>query len=224
MKLYIQERFAQIPNSLVNNKDVSLRAKWLYALMQSKSDWWEFSSDRLANESKEWVWAVKSALRELEEAWYLIRRKWRSDIGQWEWEHILLAIPNQPAVENPPTVNPPTVKPSTVNRPTNKERYNKKDITIKKEQYICSFIEKYPKQRLVSKSKVTEKLLKFDEDLLKIINDSLFLFLSHWEKEKTEVKYIPMAMTWLNQERWEIPPDNIKKVNPNSIYNNPCNV
>ncbi len=224
MKLYIQERFAQVPNSLVNNKDISLRAKWLYALMQSKADWWDFSSDRLANESKEWVWAVKSALRELEEAWYLIRRKWRSDIGQWEWEHILLAIPHTPAVENPPMGNPPTENPTVGNRPTNKERYNKKDITKKKEQYICSFLEKYPKQRLVSKVKVREKLSRFNEDLLQIINDSLILFLSHWEKEKTEIQYIPMAMTWLNQERWEIPPDSVKKLNPNSIYNNPCNV
>lgn len=226
MKLYIQEQFAQTPNSLIKNSEISLRAKWLYSLMQSKPNGWEFSADRIANETKEWVWVIKSALRELESFWYLIRKKYKDEKGHWAWEHLLVAIPQieVPEDENPSVEIRPTVNRPIQNRPTNKERDNKKDINKKKDIYIQEFLEKYPRQRLVSKTKVAEKLRRETEENLSLIVLALSEFLKYWEQEKTEIQYIPMATTWLNQKRWEIPPE-IKQKQPNSsdIYTNPIN-
>lgn len=233
MKLYIQTRFAQTPKDLIDNAWVSLRAKWLYAVMQSKPDGWDFSADRLSRETKEWTWVIKSTLRELEEYWYLMRIKRKNDKWQWEWEYVLYAIPTfelqeeveNPSVGNPPMGNPPTENPPTVNRPTNKERSTKKELNKKNiEIYVNPFLSQYPKQRISSKLKVTEKLSRLSEQELQDIIISLPIFIKFWEQEKTETKYIPLAMTWLNQRRWEIPPE-IKQKQPNSsdIYTNPIN-
>lgn len=65
--------FTIVPNELLNNPDISLRAKGLYSYINSKPDAWDFSAERIANDQKEGVSSVKTALRELERHGYLLR-------------------------------------------------------------------------------------------------------------------------------------------------------
>src|SRR5690606_12608710 len=65
--------FTIVPNELLNNPEISLRAKGLYAYINSKPDGWDFSAERIANDQKEGVSSVKTALRELEKCGYLLR-------------------------------------------------------------------------------------------------------------------------------------------------------
>jgi len=62
-----------IPIELLNSKEISLKAKGLFAYIQSKPKDWKFSVDMIATQMKEGREAIRSALKELEEAGYLKR-------------------------------------------------------------------------------------------------------------------------------------------------------
>ena len=130
-KLIIKSRYSVIPNDLVNNTEISLRAKGLFAFIQSKPDGWDFSADRISNQTKEGLQAVISALKELEKSGYLIRDRIQNELGHWGVNYILKENPIDqiPAIGNPPIGNPVIGK--QVNN--SKKENTKKDIVINKE-------------------------------------------------------------------------------------------
>lgn len=136
-KLYIKRGHGIVPNQLLNDENVSLKAKGMYAYIQSKPDGWQFSADRIALAHKESMYTIKTTLRELEKLKYLIRKKYQNEHGRWDWEYTLLA---SPSVEYPPTVEPPSVIPSADTPPSvsppilvnknYKKRNSKKELDI----------------------------------------------------------------------------------------------
>jgi hypothetical protein len=134
-KLKIKNRYSVIPNDLVNNPEISLRAKGLFAFIQSKPDGWDFSAERISNQTKEGLQAVISGLKELEKSGYLLRERTQNQLGHWEVNYILKEIP---AIENPTTGNPPIGNP-VIGKPLNnsKQENTKKDIVKKKEFGDC---------------------------------------------------------------------------------------
>lgn len=101
-KLIIKNRYATIPNELVNSAEISLKAKGLFAYIQSKPDGWDFSAEKIANQVKEGLPAVMSALKELEVNGYLIRHRYISELGYRLVEYILHDTPTlqKPNEEN----------------------------------------------------------------------------------------------------------------------------
>lgn len=67
--------FTQIANEILYRKDLSLKAKGMYAYLFSKPDDWNFAGDRIVRECKEGRKVVFSALKELEDAKLLVRKK-----------------------------------------------------------------------------------------------------------------------------------------------------
>ncbi len=67
--------FTQVANSVLNDPKITLKAKGLFAYIYSKPHGWEFSSKRMANDSKDGRDSVRSAIAELETAGYLTRKK-----------------------------------------------------------------------------------------------------------------------------------------------------
>lgn len=130
-KLKITNRFGVTPNQLLNDESISLRAKGLFAYLQSKPDDWNFSGERIQNDHIEGKHSVYKALKELEEAGYLKRNKSKNQKGTWEWEYVLFSCPY---ADLPQTDTPETDIPDTVKRETNKERVTKKDKEIKKKE------------------------------------------------------------------------------------------
>lgn len=63
--------FTQVPNTLLNDKTMSLKAKGLYSFMMSKPDRWDFSGKRLANQLKEGYDSVIATVRELKDNGWL---------------------------------------------------------------------------------------------------------------------------------------------------------
>jgi len=70
--------FAQVPNELLCDPAITFKAKGLWSYIQSKPEDYEFSSERIVEETKDGVDAIKSALVELEEIGYLIRKREQS--------------------------------------------------------------------------------------------------------------------------------------------------
>ena len=67
--------FAQVPNNVLWDASLSFQAKGLWAYIKSKPPNWDFCAQRIALETKESRKSILKAMKELEEAGYLFRRK-----------------------------------------------------------------------------------------------------------------------------------------------------
>lgn len=71
----IESNFSQLPNQPMYDKDMSFAAKGLLAYVHSKPDDYQFSSKRIAEETKDGIDKIKKLLIELETCGYLTRNK-----------------------------------------------------------------------------------------------------------------------------------------------------
>jgi hypothetical protein len=176
-KLIIKSRYSVIPNDLVNNPEISLRAKGLFAFIQSKPDGWEFSADRISNQTKEGLQAVISALKELEKHGYLIRQKIQNDLGHWGVDYILKENP----IDQIPSIGNPSIGNPIIGKPLNniKKETKKKDIVITKRDEIINRWFEYKRERKNSYTEIGKATLiskwsdKTDEELEEAINYSI---------------------------------------------------
>lgn len=128
-KLIIKNRYGTTPNALLNNPEISFRAKGLFGYIQSKPDGWRFSAEKIHLQTKDGLSTIKSALKELEDFGFLERKKYKTDKGYWNWEYHLY---ENPLVKNQPMENPEVKNPSMVSRLTeNRPNISKKDLVIK---------------------------------------------------------------------------------------------
>jgi len=132
-KLRIPNNYGVAPNELLNNKEISLKAKGLFTYIQSKPDGWDFSSEKIALQNKDGRDGIRNALKELEETGLLTRTRTRSGEGHWEIEYTLHTHHDGKPVPVTQTDYPTTENPTTENPSLKKERYSKKDIVRKKE-------------------------------------------------------------------------------------------
>lgn len=105
-----EKGFVQIPNSILINPDISLKAKGVLALMLSLPDNWNFSIEGIAGKCKESRECISNAVRELESAGYIKRTMMRGDDGKiirMEYE-----IFEEPCMDEPREEKPSTEKPS----------------------------------------------------------------------------------------------------------------
>jgi hypothetical protein len=142
--------YGMTPNNLLNHKGISLKAKGLFAFMQSKPDGWKFSGKLIATQCKESLDSILSGLKELEDFGYLERQKKITPSGfvttyflhESVDNHNLTEIENprgeNPALEKPrrenPTLENPTLENPTLENPvsiSNKE-VSKKELSNKK--------------------------------------------------------------------------------------------
>lgn len=94
-KLRIENNYWVTPNHVLNNPDLSLKAKWLFGYIQSKPDWWDFSAERMAQDHKDWIDSIYAWLKELENAWFLERTKYQDELWHWQIEYVLYINPYQ---------------------------------------------------------------------------------------------------------------------------------
>ncbi len=74
--------FVQIPNSILTNPDISLKAKGILAQMLSLPDNWKFSIEGIAGKCKESRECIGNAIKELESAGYVKRTMMHGDDGK----------------------------------------------------------------------------------------------------------------------------------------------
>jgi len=91
----IQRFFGAVPNELLNNSDISFKAKGLYAYLNSKPDNWDFSVESISDQVKEGIDSVRAGIHELEKFGYLKRIKYQNEKGFWEIDYMLFESPAQ---------------------------------------------------------------------------------------------------------------------------------
>ena len=106
--------YVVMSNHHLRNKDMSLKAKGLLSLILSLPPEWNYSLSGLCAICKESQTAMRSALKELETHKYLIRKRQKNNLGQFEYEYIVYEIPH---TENQHTVKMDAEKQHTENRP-----------------------------------------------------------------------------------------------------------
>lgn len=123
----------------LEDSGLTWKAKGLLSYLLSKPDNWKPIREELAKASIDGIRAVRSALKELEEAGYMKRHPMRKDGKIVAWEHVIYEVPQynqvtkKPLVQNVPVENVP-VENSTlisndlintdpiINEPTTSER------------------------------------------------------------------------------------------------------
>ena len=118
-KLKIKNRYGITPNHILNDKNLSMKAKGLFGYIQSKPEDWDFSVQRIELQTKDGRDSISAGLKELEDIGYLKRVKYKDGEGKWDWEYHLTDIP---FTENPSTVFPFTGNPQI---------YSNKELVIK---------------------------------------------------------------------------------------------
>lgn len=100
-----KQHFTIIPNQSLEDDGLSFKARGLLAFMLSKSDDWEFYERELIKHTTDGRDAVRSALRELANHGYLVRKQGQKPAGggftQSEWT--VFDTPQLPLTENPST-------------------------------------------------------------------------------------------------------------------------
>lgn len=149
LKKNVKSPFGWVPNNIIYDPNLSLKAKGLWLYMHAKPGDWHFAADRIAKETLDGRESIQAGLRELVEAGYLLAKKQ----GNGRFLYILCEKGNrqqgsnrgEKPVENPKSGNPVLGTDPKSGNPTegkphggetrpviNKEKNKKRDI-IKKE-------------------------------------------------------------------------------------------
>ena len=113
--------YTVMSNHHLRNEKLSLKAKGLLSQMLSLPEKWNYTLSGLCTINPESKDAIRSALRELEEQGYVVRRQTTDASGKFSKnEYIIYEVPvskpdtgadpslEKPLSENPTTDNPPT--------------------------------------------------------------------------------------------------------------------
>jgi len=196
MKLNIKDNYGIAPNSLLNNKEISLRAKGLFAYIQSKPDGWSFSAERIALSHVEGRESIMSALKELENHGYLMRQKIHGERGKWQQTYIL-AIPTTTGL--PTTVEPTAVEPTTVNPYNNSNKdLSKKDLV--KKNIVDDRFEKF--WSLYDKEVAKDKCYSEWKYINTIDKDKILNALPLYIQSTPDVQYRKNPFKYLKEKAW----------------------
>mgnify|MGYP002627279000 CR=1 FL=1 len=88
--------YTQISNELINNTYLSSKATMLLIKMLSKPKDWHFTIDGLVDMCKEGRTAVKSALKELEDARHVFQKRYHKANGQIDYDYDVYEIQQKP--------------------------------------------------------------------------------------------------------------------------------
>lgn len=122
------ENFSVIGNTILQDRNLSLKAKGMASLIFSLGDGWEVSIERLTAFSKDGRDAVRNAVIELEDAGYLVRERVRGNDGLLsDMDYV---ISDSPASQKPACENP------TQDTPTDNKITHIKETSLKETQYL----------------------------------------------------------------------------------------
>ncbi len=114
--------FTQIANSMLDDKEISLKAKGLFAFMYSKPETWNFTLSSMSKQLKEGTESIRSAITELKEYGYIDYAKHYDGTG-------IYTLSYDPNAGNPNMGITTMVKPDCINK---KDLPNKKDCISSK--------------------------------------------------------------------------------------------
>ena len=215
--------FTVLPNEVLRDAELNLQTKGLFCMMLSYPPDWTFSIGGLTKDAGCGRDKIRSALRNLENAGYLIREQVHAENGHFSGNCYVLQdwksspLSGFPSTDNPTTENPSSENPTVINKDITKERYIPPKVPQggrrKKAEYksqpdwrperFAGLWDYYPHNKRGNKQKaiVAWDQLKADDMLINDIGRRLKTMMASddWQHGVG----IPHVSTFLNQRRWE---------------------
>ena len=132
IKKVYQKSFTTVDNTVLNDTNLSWKAKGLFVYLWSQADEWDFYETEVVKHSTDKIASLKSGLKELEQQGYLKRQRKRDNKGHFkENEWILSDNPmlKKPMLENPMLDNPMLENSTLTNTNNNNTNNNNNNIT-----------------------------------------------------------------------------------------------
>lgn len=144
--------FTQVANDVLNNKNLSLKAKGLYAYLFSKPDGWDFSSIRIKDDHTDGRKGVLSGLKELEDIGVLDRKKHADGRLEYVLKHSTQSPQKATRVSDPESPNRTQPKRHSAESGT----ISNKDNTSNKDKKSNIIAEAKPSAEVIPASKPIE--------------------------------------------------------------------
>ena len=129
IKKQYQKGFTTVDNVVLNDTNLSWKAKGLFVYLWSQADEWDFHETEVAKHSTDKVGSLKSGLKELEQQGYLKRKRTRDEKGKFIGNKWILS--DNPMFKNPtldnPTLDNPMLENHTLTNTNNNNINNNKD-------------------------------------------------------------------------------------------------
>ena len=133
--------YTVMSNHHLRDTELSLKSKGLLSMMLSLPEEWNYTTRGLAAICKEGADCIGSALRELEQAGYIVRSRIRDSKGKIvDVEYIIYETPHKPRPQSAPPEHPDTENPdmdtpcpemtAQLNKDREKKDGSKKDLEI----------------------------------------------------------------------------------------------
>jgi hypothetical protein len=198
-------RYTAIPNTWARDERLGYRAKGILLLLMSHQSGWRISLEHLANDGPDGMTAVRTAIGQLQDNGYLVRRLIKDERQRIEGSEWIIHDPfdgenlkTENRTENLTTENPPTEN-RRLKKPNIKETNNKKPKELSYTDVFESFWQMYPRKIGKGATKAA-----FDKALGKATAEEILDGCTQYAQsgKLPEMQFIPHPTTWLNQERW----------------------
>ena len=134
IKMIRRGGYTVLPNQILRDETLTLQAKGLFCMMASFPENWDFTVKGLATVAGCGREKISAALKNLEDAGYLLREQGQSETGQFAanlfvlYDEKIAPLPGFPSTGKPSTGKPLPGNPTQINKERIKERRNKPPI------------------------------------------------------------------------------------------------
>ena len=134
IKMIRRGGYTVLPNQILRDETLTLQAKGLFCMMASFPENWDFTVKGLATVAGCGREKISAALKNLEDAGYLLREQGHSETGQFAanlfilYDEKIAPLPGFPSTGKTSTGKPLTENPAQINKDRIKERRNKPPI------------------------------------------------------------------------------------------------
>ncbi len=193
--------YSIMANYHFRDKSLSWKAKGILSNMLSLPEDWDYSLAGLTTLASDGLSATQSAIKELEEHGYLIRRPIRENGKISDWEYIIFEYPqaeNQdveiPLVENQQIENQTQLS-------TNQSSTKKSNIDIYNSEFDILW-KMYPNKK--GKPKALKAYIKARNNgvTFEEIKQGIEDYCRQIKAKETETEFIKHGSTWFNSEGW----------------------
>ena len=202
-----QKNFTIIDNKVLQDTELTLKAKGLFAYLWSQADEWNFYETEVVKHSKDGISSLRSGIHELEKRGYLQRKRTRIKGKLKDSVWILSETPN---LENLSLENLNLEKDTLTSTNCNKTNSNNKSSDkssdrVSEEQLDEDFNKLwklYPRKEGKKKAYEAYKRAIKRGVTNKEIQTGIVNYLTQIKIQGTDKKYIKQGSTWFNGECW----------------------
>jgi len=127
-----EKNFTVLDNQLLQNKELSWKARGILTYLLSLPEDWDVNTKELATHADDGITSLRNGLKELREAGYIIYKKYQDEEGKFVHEYNVYEKPHteKPDMENP-NVDYPDMENRDINKELNEQRTKEQKNNIK---------------------------------------------------------------------------------------------